>query len=263
MSSKTQDAINLQDRFKHFGLPQNDGLPLVKTIPHSGSQWLELKRGRFSSSKAESLGATRAITKGLRNYAFEKAFEVFSMEHAQFSNYYMNRGLELEPLAIEVFEENSGVSVIRNQLYLLGEHIASSPDGVVDHSEIDKTAGVEVKCLKGGKVLQFINALKSDEKQAKMDILKEHYKQMQFQMFACGFDFVYFVVFCPTDTGYFLEYTKVYPDEKYQTLLWWKLENAIELKKQYIAEGENNFKKIASDDLQEWSERMYQIRSAL
>lgn len=253
------DNMDLSKRFEHFGGVNG------QIIPHNSKEWWDARLGRIGSSDAKALGVTKQVTKGMKTLAKSKALQLYDPSMNSFSNYWTERGHAYEPLALELFEKNKGVHVQRNYYYTLGNHIGGSPDGVISYDLLNQTAGVEVKTLKGENVLTYIDDIKNygtDWK--KNQILKEHYAQVQSQIFVCGFSFVWFIVFCPYDYGYFIQYDKIYPDEKFMKLLWWKYEKFIELKKEYANIAKEEFNTFDNQaDLQEWAARIFEINQNL
>lgn len=160
-------------------------MQLVKINPGS-DEWFQFRRTHIGASDAMSIMGTSPWKSILKLYE-EKIFGFDEIE-----NSYMARGKALEPIAIENFEEETGLSVFP----LVFEHdkykwMSCSFDGIT----LDQKYIVEVKCP-GAK----------DHSVAVNEMIppKKYLPQLQHQIFMAGLDFAYYYSF-DGDKGKILE----------------------------------------------------------
>lgn len=138
--------------------------------------WLRWRRSKIMASEASTIMEMNDWKTPLDLYQ-EKILEV---EQDQTS--YMARGKELEPFALEAFEEENGLSmfpvVVQHESI---DWMAASLDGM----SIDQSAIVEIKCP--GK--------KDHSAALKGDVPKKYFAQIQHQMYVTGLDFAYYYSF--------------------------------------------------------------------
>lgn len=156
---------------------------------------------------------------------------VYGMIEEDYINFDMQRGIDLEPSALNRISDILGeefIFVSKVGFIEYNEHIGSSPDGVCSNKRL-----VEIKCPK---IETFMKLVITDE------IDEKHITQMQHQMMCSGMDAVYYMAYC-VHQGNEMEYIRVIErDEDYITAMNDRCETIIYLKMQYI-EKLKQFKK--------------------
>jgi len=127
--------------------------------------------------------------KGLETLVWEKLAEKYSLEDKEkYTNKDLERGKELEPLAREMYELETGNKV--EQIgFVINEEISkvggASPDGKI----VNQKGGIEIKCFDDKKHFQMIvNGL---------EIEVQYDWQTQMQMLFMEWDFIDFVAYNP------------------------------------------------------------------
>ena len=104
-------------------------------VQQNTDEWFNLRLGRITSSNFAKIMANegKAFGEPAKEYAEKIALEFVTNkrdETANFSNSYMDRGHELEPVAIELYEIETFNEVTNGGFNYLG-NIGDSPDGNV------------------------------------------------------------------------------------------------------------------------------------
>lgn len=103
-------------------------------------EWFSLRKGVMTASHAQAIGNKG---KGLDTYITELMAEYYSSgEKEQFSNSHTDRGNELEPLAADMYELDTGHTVTTVGFCKLNEHVGCSPDRLVNDDGL-----LEIKCV--------------------------------------------------------------------------------------------------------------------
>jgi hypothetical protein len=114
-------------------------MKLYDKIEQGSPEWFALRLGKLTGSDAQSI-ATNG--KGLETLVFEKVAERMTGKmKVQYTNEDMVRGNELEALARNTYELETGNIVKRIGFAELDENVGSSPDGLVGTDGM-----IEVKC---------------------------------------------------------------------------------------------------------------------
>jgi putative phage-type endonuclease len=194
-------------------------------------EWYAARLGRFTASDSErllgSLGS-KATVKKINSYAIEKATEMYFgiSEEEPFTSFDMQRGVDLEPLAFELFKDKKDLEFIKASncsFFKYGEHAGASPDGVCSNN-----FNLEIKCPR----LKTFNELISTD-----EIDSKYYAQMQYQMM------------CNEAEGcYFLNYVLHNGEEYSHEILVLRDEEMIDLFKERIIYAseikENHYNKL-------------------
>ncbi len=104
------------------------------------AEWFEIRKGKLTASHAQQIGN---IGKGLDTYVHELMAEYYStQEKEQLTNKHIERGLELEPIARDIYELETGNIVVQTGFIELNEYAGCSPDGLIGEDGL-----IEIKCI--------------------------------------------------------------------------------------------------------------------
>lgn len=159
-------------------------MQLIK-IQQQTKQWLEWRRNKITATDAP-------VIMGVSPYKnIDKLYEEKVKCYEPIVNPYMQRGKDLEPIALEAFEKETGLIMFP----VVGCHdeidwMAASFDGMT----IEADAIVEIKCPG-----------KKDHSEAKLGkVPKKYLPQLQHQIHVAGVEFSYYFSF-DGDKGIILE----------------------------------------------------------
>lgn len=169
-------------------------------VDQQTDRWFDMKLGKISGSTcSELLGAGKKHPGGLTaaavTLAMTKAAEIITKENPySFTNKYTERGNDLEPEAVDEYEEDSFNTVTHCGIITLGDYICYSPDGLIGENGL-----LEIKCPEQKEYLRILRAVKEDpeKKKYKDYISSSYYKQMQFGMMVTGREYCDHVYFHP------------------------------------------------------------------
>ena len=174
-------------------------------IEQNSDQWLELRTGLVTCSEAKSILA-KGQGKIRQTYMYKLAGERITGIPADiFTNKHMEHGHEVEPIARNLYQEQTG-----NQVDLCGfiknGSIGYSPDGLIENGTIE---------IKRKAPHLLINVLLNDK------IPSEHVAQIQCGLIVSERKHCDFIAFYP---GMPLFIRRIYRDEKYINNLKLELE---------------------------------------
>ena len=144
-------------------------------------EWYAIRKGKMTASKAHVV-----ITNGtgLDTYISELMAEYYSSEpQEQISNKDMQRGIDLEPQARNMFMLETGLIVKQVGFIIVNEYVGCSPDGLIDDDGL-----VEYKCPNDKNYFQLLLTEK---------IKPEYISQMQWQMHNTKRNYCYFCAYNP------------------------------------------------------------------
>lgn len=182
-------------------------------------EWFEIRKGRFTASKAGVISVNGVGLKTLCRDLVENMI----MPRDPITNADMERGNELEPIARMVYEYEKGVSVREVGFVSLGDYVGCSPDGLVGED-----GGIEIKCRNNSKHL------------ARMlggDLDKDEYLQAMMCMMVTGRKWWDCVNYNPNFVNSLLV-ERIYPDEKIYEKLRKGLEAGVEILEDYLHKAE-------------------------
>lgn len=190
-------------------------------LEQKSEDWYNLRKGKLTGSKAYPISNQGA---GLETVCKEIVREFYSeKKEERYTNEHMERGNELEALAREVYQLETGNTVTEIGLVEYSETIAVSPDGLVNDNGL-----IEIKCHDDKLHFDLIMNFE--------DIPKPYYMQMQMQMLVTGRKWCDYVSYNPNfKKNIFIK--RVEPDlqafEKIKQGLEKGKTRITELKKQY------------------------------
>lgn len=161
-------------------------------ISQGTPEWFELRlKYPLTASNAQAIGNNG---KGLETLVWEKLAERYSSQDKEkYTNKDLERGIELEPLAREMYELQTGNNVdevgfvINDKVSKVG---GASPDGLI----VAQNGLVEIKCFEDKKHFKMI-VEKNQTGTFKID--PEYEWQMQMQLLFTETDFVDFIAYNP------------------------------------------------------------------
>lgn len=150
-------------------------------ITQGTPEWHALRNGRFTCSDGQAISTNG---KGLETLAFEKCAEIVTGKSKEFYvNDSMERGSELELLARNAYEIETGLSVKQVGFVEYSKYVGGSPDGMINDDGL-----MEVKCPTSRVFVEYLYYKKIDP--------KYHY-QMQMQMYITDRKWCDYVVYNP------------------------------------------------------------------
>lgn len=142
-------------------------------VIQGSEEWFALRRGKFTSSNFADLFCGKT-TAAYKKAVLKPVYERLTDESPDdFKSAYMERGNELEPLAIEYYERLKFVRVKPGGFFEMSEWVGASPDGLIGSDGM-----LQVKCPAWN---TMIAALTGDPK-----ILTEYEWQVQGELMVTG-----------------------------------------------------------------------------
>ena len=189
-------------------------------------EWFETRLGRFTASRINELMGVKGLNKTGDSYAYEKAIEiVYGKSDEDLSTFDMRRGVELEPVAFDLFSQKMGLEFIevkKASFFPFGDNAGASPDGLVGKDEV-----LEIKCPRHAK---FFNIVKGGLK----EVDKAYIDQMQMQMLCTNSKKCYFVNFIIFNDEPLMHIIEVYRDEERIKLIKERIKEAVKLRDEYV-----------------------------
>lgn len=197
---------------------------IYKDLVQGSPEWFKARDAKMTASHATAIGNNG---KGLETYIMELMSDHFSSgEKEQFSNKHTERGIELEPLAKDIYEMETGNTIETVGFCEHDEFSGCSPDGLVGED-----GGVEIKSIddKG-----YFKLLIGGEK----EISSDYIWQIQMNLLITGRKWWDFMAYNPNykKTSFIF---RIYPDGKKQEQLIIGLAKGREMIKELIKKYES------------------------
>ena len=193
-------------------------------VTQNSEQWDALRRGKFTASSFADLFASKS-TAQYEKAIFKVAYERITGESPEsFTNEYMERGHEFEPLARDAYEVDTFNIVDDGGFFELNEWVGCSPDGLIGSDGL-----IEIKCPAYNTFIRYINAGK---------LPSTYFYQVHGQMYVTGRKWVDFVAYHPPFKPFII---RIERDEAVCAQIEQKLNESIEEAKRII-EKLNQFK---------------------
>lgn len=155
---------------------------IFHNIDQNSEEWLSLRNGKITSSIASDLFAERN-TKTYQNAIIKIAYERVTGENEEmFSNKWMQRGHDKEPIAAENYELLTFNTTENGGFYEYDEWNGSSPDRKI----VGLNGGCEFKCPSFQVYDEYLRTQK---------IPKSYFWQIHHQIHCTGWDFVDYMPF--------------------------------------------------------------------
>lgn len=169
---------------------------IIHNIPQGSSEWLAIRKGKLTASNAQAIGNGG---KGLETLVWETMSALFSSSSEEgYTNKDMERGKELEALAVAMYELENSQKTETVGFIQLDDHVGCSPDRLVGEDGL-----VEIKCPKDTVFLRLL--LGKDKPDTK------HVWQAQMQMLVSERKWCDLVYFNPNFKKSLLSF-KILPD---------------------------------------------------
>jgi putative phage-type endonuclease len=158
----------------------------ILNMTQGSAEWLQARCGVLTSSEFQTLlmkGKGSAPSKTRQTLLMKKAAErITGTPTESYSNGYMERGHEQEPVARELYEESTG-SKVQECGFILNEGFGSSTDGLVEDDGVveikSRMAHLQIELLMSG------------------EVPKEHQAQLQGGMMVSGRNWADFIAYSP------------------------------------------------------------------
>jgi putative phage-type endonuclease len=181
-------------------------------IEQNTDEWLDLRKGKFTASSFADLFATSS-TAQFKKAISKVVFERLTGESPEnFSSQYMDRGHELEPLAVEYYENTTFNDTYNGGFFTDNNYIGASPDRLVNDDGI-----LEVKCPAFNTMIDYLTF-------GKLPSIYEH--QVQGQLWLTNRKWCDFIAFHPKIKPLIIRIT---PDKTFHKILEDKINECIKL----------------------------------
>lgn len=182
-------------------------------INQNSDEWLSVRMGKFTASTFSDLFMDKS-TKTYQNAIIKVAYERVTGEcEESFSNKWMQRGHEREPLARENYEMLTFNTLENCGFFEYSEYVGASPDAKI----VGMNGGCEFKCPSFQVYDEYLRTQK---------IPKSYYWQIHGQILCTGWDFIDYMPFSSPMLKQIL--IRVERDDNVQKLLIERLEECIE-----------------------------------
>jgi putative phage-type endonuclease len=186
-------------------------------IEQNTAEWLEMRMGKFTASTFSDLFMSKS-TIARQKAIYKPVYERLTGDMPeQFMSDWMERGHELEPMAIEAYEEETFNEVDPGGFWTLDDWIGASPDGLVGDDGL-----VEVKCPAFNTMIEYL---------IKAELPKKYYWQVHGQIYVTGRKWCDFMAYHPNLKPLII---RVERDEEVMKKLEPKLIESIEEAKKII-----------------------------
>ena len=127
----------------------------IHNFKQGTDEWLGVRLGKFTASTATAIAAKGA---GLNTLVFEKVAEALTGKpKPSFTNPDIERGNELEEMARNSYELETGKKVVEVGFCELDENTGASPDGLSGDKGL-----IEIKCKNDANFAKFLYDKKID-----------------------------------------------------------------------------------------------------
>lgn len=152
-------------------------------VQQNTEEWMNLRIGKFTASMFADLFAAKSTLtykKAINHVVFER---LTGEQPESFTSAYMERGHDLEPLALETYSQETFNDVTHGGFFELNEYIGASPDGLVGSDGI-----VEVKCPAAHTLIEYAMSQK---------LPSAYYYQVHGQLLVTGRKWCDFIAYHP------------------------------------------------------------------
>lgn len=193
-------------------------------------EWLDIRAGIFTGSEVHKLMGVKGLGQTGESYAFKKACNIVFGRNLEddFVSFDIKRGIELEPVAFELFKSMSFEEVKECGFFTHGQNFGVSPDGL-----IGKNGVLEIKCPKPDK---FFNLIKN----GKIAIDSDYIYQMQAEMLVTNSEYCAFFNYIEYNGRAMWHEITVERDDEVINKILERVEEAVILRDKFVEELLNN-----------------------
>lgn len=202
-------------------------------VEQRSPEWFEIRRGKITSSEIYKIMGKEDFSETAKTYLLEKVCEHFDGYTEPASGQALDWGTELEPLAIQHYEEVTGIKVDKASFIPSGDFYGGSPDGLVVPDGI-----IEVKCpFKSAN--HFKHGLIDTPAKFKK-VVPNYYYQCISNMICAGAKWCDFISFDPrVKEGYHMFIFRLELDQEEAAKMKERVETAVQYMKDLKAEIES------------------------
>lgn len=195
----------------------------IHNIQQQSKEWFEIRKGKMTASHGQEIGNQG---KGLETYILTLMSDYYSsVPEESYTNKEIERGIELEEQARNIYELENNVKIERVGFIERDEYVGCSPDGL-----IGKDGGIEIKSHNN---LKHFKLILDGEK----GIDSKYIWQIQMNLLITGRKWWDYVAYNPNFEKGLLVF-RIKPDkEKHEALL-----KGIEIGKKQIEDIKNKLK---------------------
>ena len=151
-------------------------------IDQNSEEWDEVRKGKFTASSFYDLFMDKK-TAGYQKAIIKVAYERVTGESEEFySNKWMQRGHEKEPIAVENYEMLTFNQTENGGFYEYSDFVGASPDRKI----VGQNGGIEIKCPSFQVYHEYLETKK---------IPKAYFWQIHGQLLCTGWDFIDYMPF--------------------------------------------------------------------
>ncbi len=122
---------------------------MIIKCEQQSEEWFNCRKLKMTSSKAQAIGNNGT---GLQSYIYELVAEYYSSsEKEHYTNEHLERGIELEPTAGDMYELETGNKVEQVGFIEMSKYSGGSPDGLVGDDGM-----IEIKCVEDKKYFKLL-----------------------------------------------------------------------------------------------------------
>jgi putative phage-type endonuclease len=104
-------------------------------------EWFEMRKAKITSSEIYKIMGKSDFSDTAKTYLLEKVCELYGGVTEPATGAALSWGTDLEPIAIEYYEQKTGLKVDKASFIPAGDFYGGSPDGIITTGGI-----IEVKC---------------------------------------------------------------------------------------------------------------------
>lgn len=196
-------------------------------------QWHEQRLGKFTSSSIHKLMGVKGIGLTGTTYCFELAVDIVEGKdwNDDFISFDMQRGIDLEPFAFELFKSLMSKNFIRvekSEFVRLNENEGSSPDGLVGDFGV-----LEIKCPKRDKFFRIVAF-------GEPEIDPAYLWQMQHQMYTTSREKAFFLNYYIHNGQELYHLLEIDRDDEMIEKIQERTIKGIEVRDQFVDQISNN-----------------------
>ena len=100
-------------------------------IEQRSEAWFEIRKAKITSSEIHKIMGKGDFSETAKTYLLEKVCELYGGVTEPAVGAALNWGTDLEPVAIEYYEQKTGLKVDKASFIPAGDFYGGSPDGII------------------------------------------------------------------------------------------------------------------------------------